>query len=371
MRIVLVVLLVLHGLIHLIGVSRAGPATSRIVAGLWVVACAALVGAGGMLLFRADSWWLVAAAGVVLSQALIISAWHDAKFGTVANVLVALGVVVAWGDTRFSRETDDLERALLARVPEAPAPVVTAEEVAALPAPVARWLSRAGVVGKPRVRVVRLRQRGGIRLSPEQSFMDVDARQIFTVDEPGFVWRVRLRMYAVVPVLGRDTYQGGRGRMRIEAAGLWPIVDATGDTVDQGALLRYLGEMVWFPSAALSPYIRWEAVDADTARATMTYGGVSASGELRFADDGRVLEVRARRYMDGEGGAKLVDWVVPVREWRVMHGVRIPVAGDVIWRLPEGDFSTFRWEIADIEYDPGRQPELALPSSPPSPPPPR
>ena len=50
-------------------------------------------------------------------------------------------------------------------------------------------------------------------------------------------------------------------------------VDAKGKEIDQGALLRYLGEIVWVPSAALSDYITWEEMDSTTARATMSYEG--------------------------------------------------------------------------------------------------
>ena len=55
---------------------------------------------------------------------------------------------------------------------------------------------------------------------------------------------------------------------------LWLVnVDAKGKEIDQGALLRYLGEIVWVPSAALSDYITWEEMDSTTARATMSYEG--------------------------------------------------------------------------------------------------
>jgi hypothetical protein len=38
-------------------------------------------------------------------------------------------------------------------------------------------------------------------------------------------------------------------------------------------------------------------------------------------------------------------------EWRTIRGVQIPTRGDVRWRLPAGEFSYYRWQIVDVEYD--------------------
>jgi hypothetical protein len=255
MRFLLAALLTVHGTLHAIGFVQAfGPAQAanpraKLIGALWLLAGLAFVAAGVLELVRARSWWWLAAAGVALSQPLIMGAWSQAMMGTLVNALLAVPILVAWGDARFQAASDAAVYALFARVPVEPGAVVTREELAALPPPVRRWLESSGVVGKPRVRAVRLRQRGGIRTAPDQAFMPADAQQYFAVDRPGFVWRVRVRMWRVLPVVGRDTYLEGRGRMRIEAASLVPIVDGTGDKLDQGTLLRYLGETIWFPSA--------------------------------------------------------------------------------------------------------------------------
>jgi hypothetical protein len=53
-------------------------------------------------------------------------------------------------------------------------------------------------------------------------------------------------------------------------------------------MLRFLGEIVWFPSAALSPILTWEAIDGTSARATMRHGGLVESAVFAFSDEGRV-----------------------------------------------------------------------------------
>lgn len=366
MKLVLVAVLVIHGLIHLLGFVKGfglaevsqlrgetlvqlGPSWQRPLAAAWLLGGALVVTAAVMLALGAGGWWRVGLAALVLSQALVIYAWPDAKAGTLANVVLAVAVLLGWADARFERVTDGAVRRLYASLP-ATAPTVTAAEVTTLPPPVARWLDRAGVVGRARARAVRLRQEGGLRTGADQPFLDATAEQYFAVDEPGFVWSVRLRMKGL-PIAGRDAYLGGHGHMLIAAGALWPIVDATGDKIDQGSLLRFLGEIIWFPSAAVAPYLRWEAIDERTAKVTMTHASVTASARFTFDEQGRVTAFAARRYLGGGAAAVLEDWQATCTEWARFDGVEVPVRGVVSWKLAKGDFDYYRWQITAVEYD--------------------
>jgi hypothetical protein len=137
----------------------------------------------------------------------------------------------------------------------------------------------------------------------------------------------------------------------IKAAGLLSVVDVTGPAIDQGTLLRFLGEIIWFPSAALAPYLRWEGIDDRSARATMTYGGVSASGVFTFDEQGRALKMTASRYKGDGATATLERWEVPATDWRTLGGITIPVAGAAVWKLSGGDLEYYRWEITAVDYN--------------------
>lgn len=367
MRTLLTLLLVVHGSIHLLGFLKAWhlaalprlsgrtliplvEPVARAVGVLWLVAGAILVLAAALRLAALPGWWMAAAAGVVLSQLLLILQWHAAWPGTLVNVLLLGAAIVGGASSCFQAQVDSEVRSLLASAPRDLGPVQAAD-LAPLPPPVRRWLSGAGVVGKPRVHTVRLKQRGLMRTSPTQGFMPAQAEQYFNVDEPGFVWRVRVTMLGFIPVSGRDRYAQGKGHMLIKAAALLPVVDATGDKIDQGSLLRFLGELVWFPSAALSSYIKWEPVSAASARATMSYGGVSASAVFSFDEQGRFASLTAERYLGGGADAALHRWFIPATAWKVFNGVEVPVQGDVIWKLDDGDYDYYRWEITELEYN--------------------
>lgn len=374
MAIALGLLLAIHGLIHLLGFVHAFKLAeipqftgatlvalpevwTRAIGLTWMLTCAVLVTAGALLLLRAGSWWLFAAAGLSLSQLLVIYAWPDAKAGTLANLVLVIPVIVAWADAGFQRATDAQVHALFSRSSQANTPAVTREAIAPLPAPVRRWLEGSGIVGRRVPRTVRLRQRGLMRLSAEQAEIPATAEQYFRVDEPEFIWRVRVRVMKFLPVAGRDSYVDGRGRMSIALASLIPVVEVADEKIDQGALLRFLGETVWFPAAALSPYIHWEPLDERSARATMTHNGVSGAAVFSFDEHGRFIRLTADRYFGGGADAKLERWEIEAQEWRTMAGCRqVPVRGEVRWKLAKGDFTFYRWELTELEYD------LAVPS---------
>ena len=355
MRFVIAAMLVSHGLIHLLGflkpwklaeVPQLRETTGRFVGTLWLLAALLLVTAAVLRVLERETWWIPGALGVVLSQGLIFFQWTDAKAGTIANVLLALPLVIAFSIDRF-HETNEVQlKALLASAPQVAPSIVTMDELTRLPPPVKRWLESSGAVGRPRARTVEVIQRGEMRTSPAGAFMHAEARQAFTVDQPAFVWTVDVTMFGV-PVVGRDSFLDGKARMLIKAGGLITVADGTGEKFDQGTLLRFLGEIVWFPSAALAPYIHWEGIDERQARATITWKGTTASAVFEIDERGRVTGLFAQRYFDGS--KTLEAWAIPMTEWKTIRGIEMPTKGTAVWRLAAGDFEYYRWEIADVE----------------------
>lgn len=366
MRTALTLLLLVHGAIHALGFLRwalrspvrglegqllrdLGPTGERIYGVFWLVALVLFLVAAVARVNESTVWWRPAIVALVLSQTLVVLAWRDARAGTIANVVLFLPILVSAAQTRFSTRVDTEARALLTAAREAPPTPIRAEELASLPAPVGRWLTRSGVVGGSRAETVRLRQEGALRTSPGGAWMPAHALQYFSVDEPAFVWRVETAIAGIVPISGRDRLAGGRGAMQILAGALVPIVDVDDDKIALGAMLRYLGEIIWFPSAALSRPIAWEPIDDRHARGVLRAAGSEVRAVFVFDEAGRVLRLEAERYMGGGDDAKVRPWMARCTEWKRVRGVEVPVEGDVAWNLPEGEFSYYRWRITDVE----------------------
>jgi hypothetical protein len=53
-------------------------------------------------LLKKDWWWIIAVPALVLSQILIIMSWQDAKFGTIANVVILASIILSSGIWSFN-----------------------------------------------------------------------------------------------------------------------------------------------------------------------------------------------------------------------------------------------------------------------------
>jgi len=248
---------------------------------------------------------------------------------------------------RFARRTNATVRGLLARAREAPSSPLVAAELAGLPPIVRTWLQRSGAVGRPRPRVVHLRQRGEMQTARGGRWLPFAAEQWFTPTAPGFVWVVEVQAGPGVHLAGRDTYVDGRGAMRIELLSRMPVVDARGPEIDQGALVRYLAEMIWFPGHATGPALRWEAIDGRSARATLRDGQTTVSGVFTFTEAGDLLRFEARRYRE----KTLEDWLVEVLPggYGELGGLRVPLRTTVSWKLAAGTWTWLRLEVVGLD----------------------
>ena len=146
-------------------------------------------------------------------------------------------------------------------------------------------------------------------------------------------------------------YREGKGNMLIKLLSLFTIADAKGKEMDQGTLLRYLNEMMWFPTAYLNDNIQWEAVDSNSAKVTMSDHENTVSAVLHFNKKGEIKNFVAERYREVKGQFFMDTWSTPNHEYKEINGIWIPAKGEGVWNLESGDFSYIQLEIIDIEYN--------------------
>lgn len=355
------IILLVHGLVHFMGFAKAfnyGNITqltkdvSKPAGTVWLIAAVLFIIATGLFLFKKD-WWWVGFPAILLSQALIIIYWKDARFGTIANVLALLVAIPAYADWKFSRSYHRETTVLLARTNNSSRVILEKGMLKDLPVPVQRWLERSGVVGKPMIKRLEIWQKGEMKQKPGTKWFPFQARQYNTIDPPAFAWKAQIHPSPLMFIDGRDKYEEGKGNMLIKPFALFTASDAKGSETDQGSMLRYLGEICWFPSAALSTYIRWEPIDWLSAKATMSYGGATASGIFHFNAEGDVAGFEAMRYyVHDKGKATLEKWVVTTipGAYKEFDGIRVPSEMEVTWKLRAGDFTWFKLQIENVKY---------------------
>jgi hypothetical protein len=230
--------------------------------------------------------------------------------------------------------------------------LVTADMLQNLPEPVQRYTAYTGVLGKPLINTVQLKQTGRFRTAADKPWMPMSAVQHYTTNPPGFVWKARFKIAGLPLLSARDSYQTGHGHMFGKLAGLITVFNERGPEMDQGAMLRYLSEMIWFPIAFLGENITWQAVDSHSAQVTLTDSGRSVSGRLFFDDAGRPTDFTTmRHYLKSRGNLSLESWSTPMTEYGVRAGLNLPVRGQAVWKLASGNLSYWDGLITEVEYN--------------------
>lgn len=361
MRFVLALLITLHALVHLLGpakafgwadVSQLRAPVSVAAGALWLTAAVLLVVAAAGVVVGARWWWYPALPGVLLSQALIVSAWSDAKFGTFANVIIAIPLLVVALDSRASsfrsRFAHDRDM-LLARATRV-APLVTEADLAPLPPLMQSYLRRVGAVGRPHVRNVRVTFTAQMRSSATAPWMQSTASQYEFFDPPARLFYMNATR-AGVPFDVLHEYVDGAATFRVRVAGLYPMVDKQGPGITHDETVTLMNDvLVIAPAAAIDLPFTFETTGERTLRATFRNAGFTVAAALTFDAAGDLVGfISADRAHDRDGGP--ASWSTPISGYRVVDGIRIGARGDANWIEPAGEWTYGRFEIVSIGYN--------------------
>ena len=364
MKILFAVFLVVHGLIHLMGTAKAFgvaeiPQLTKQIAGplgvLWLLAAALFLGAAIFLFTWPQWWWVVGAGAVVVSQVAIATSWSDARYGTIANVIVLVGVALGFlsqGPWSFRAEYDreiaqGLGRAIAT-------PLLTEADLAELPAPVQRYVRLNGAVGQPRVQNFRARFHGQIRSGPDARWMSFTGEQYNFYDQPSRLFLMDASMLGV-PFQAFHRFVGPSATMRVKVASVVTMVDAKGPEMDEAETVTLFNDLcVFAPGALIGRGIQWQEIDPHTASASFTNAGHTIRAVLSFNDRGEltnfVADGRAAASADGKSFTKM-RWSTPLRDYREFGSHHLMARGEGIWHAPAGAYPYLRFDLDAIEYN--------------------
>ena len=365
-RLALALLLAIHGAIHLLGFAKGMALAdvealkqpiSRVGGALWLTAAVLFLAAAVLLYAAPGRWWIPALPALLLSQGLIIGAWSDARFGTVANVLVLVPLAVTllgmapWSlAAAYRREAAKRPFAPAA----APGDVVTEADLAPLPEPVRQYLRRAGVVGRPHVRGFEARFHGRIRNGLDGPWMDFVAAQRTVIAPPARLFLIDASR-AGIPFQALHAFIGPAATMRVRVAGLVDVVNARGPELNQSETVTFFNDLCLLaPGALVDVPVRWEVREGGAVRATYTQGSETISAVLTFDAQGDLAGfVSDDRYMSADGKTHVNHpWSTPVRNFRDYAGGRLPRNGEAIWKLPDGHFTYGEFVLESLATDP-------------------
>ncbi|MFN8673102.1 MAG: DUF6544 family protein [Candidatus Sericytochromatia bacterium] len=361
MRIELIIISLIHGLIHSLGfvkgfefkeIKELSSPISKEMGILWLISSLLFLLYTSAIFFNHKYSWFIGFIAVLLSQFLIILFWKDAKFGTLPNFIILIASIISYGNYSFEKMVQLETNIILDKNKLPKEKLVSENDLNKLPYAVKKWLNSSGIIGKPYINIGKVFQKAEMKLKPEQTdWLKATAIQYSTIDNPSFIWSVSVKMNNFINFKGRDKFEDGKGNMLIKLNSIINIVNEKGTKLDEGTIQRYLGEMVWFPSLALSPYITWKEINKNTAIAIMEYKGTKCDGTFYFNNEGDFIKYTTLRYKGNKPEDKRYEWVLLVDEYKTFNGIKIPSKMKATWKLENTDWTWLKLDIIDIKYN--------------------
>lgn len=366
----LVTVLVGHGLLHLLGVikgfgwaevaqlrSPIGPGTSV----LWLLGAALVLVSAGLIVARGPTWWwAVAIIAAAVSQIAITTSWSDAKYGTAANLVLVLAAgygFASLGPTSFHAQFRNRADEALADASAVPGRLVTEQDLADLPDPLADYVRRSGAVGKPRVTCFSAHFHGRIRSGPDQAWMSFTGEQVNTYGRsPRRVFIMDATRWGL-PVTVLHLYSGATATMRAKVLSLFTVLNVDGPEMDRGETVTVFNDLVVLaPGAIVGAPVRWTALDGHHVRGTYTNGDQAVSAELTFDADGDLVDFvshdRLRASADGTAFEQQT-WSTPLSGHREANGRRLVTSGEGRWHSPQPDglFTYIEFHLDEVSFN--------------------
>ncbi|MEQ1585650.1 MAG: DUF6544 family protein [Cyclobacteriaceae bacterium] len=362
MRYLFVLLIAIHGLIHLMGfakafglaqISQLTKEISQPTGVVWLVATLLFIATSVLFLLTKDAWWSVALISVLLSQVLVILYWQDAKYGTIANVIILLIAVPVWAQWRFENQYKKEVVENLHYSNSLAEPILTHEAISQLPDPVQRYIVYSGAINKPVIKNFRIEFDGQIRSDEKSEWMPFTTDQHNFIDQPIRLFFMKATMKGL-PVFGYHSFKNGIAVMDIRLLSLFKVQYQAGKEMDIAETVTWFNDLCLFaPAGLIDKRILWTAIDSLTSKATFTNKNISISALLYFNNKGELINfVSDDRYrIASDEDRKVVRFSTPVKNYVEHNGRKYPAYGEAIWNLPEGDLIYGQFNTKEVEYN--------------------
>jgi hypothetical protein len=360
MRTILIVLLSVHGLIHLLGFFKAfnileirelTMPISKPFGVLWLLAAFLMIATVISLGFKSPYWWVFGIVALLVSQYIVMYFWADAKFATAVNVVLLIAIVMGFASWKFERKYISDVQAGLKRASELQPTILTERDITDLPKAVQNYLHYVGALNKPKVynfhAVFEAEMRG-----KNQDWFTLSAEQynFFDTFERLFFLDAKVKG---LPTRGYHRYKDNASGMTIKLLSLIPVVEVSGEKMFEAETVTLFNDMCFLaPATLIDKNIRWEPIDDASTRAFFTNGNVTISAVLHFNEKGQLVNfVSDDRYDINE--MQKYRFSTPLSKYKTINGYTMPTYGEAIWHYRDGPFVYGKFSLKTIRYNVG------------------
>ncbi|MFK7844142.1 MAG: DUF6544 family protein [Rhodothermales bacterium] len=360
----LFIFFLIHGFIHFMGFAKAfgfvelpqlNQPVTKGMGLVWLVAGLLVLLAAVLFVYAPRVWWMVGFAAVLFSQVAIISSWYDARFGTLVNVIMLIGVIygfAAQGPLSFNREyMDEVQKHLEMPVSHR---LVEEDDLQPLPVLLQRYLRKAGAVGQPFIHHFKATWQGRIRATKDDPWMTFTAEQHNFIDDPKRFFIMKAKKGGL-PVDVLHVFQDGSAAMRVRLLSLFTMVNASGPELTRAETVTLFNDLCLLaPSVLIDSAITWTLIDEQSIRGYYTVGSNTISAVLVFNENDELVDFisddRLVALPDGSGFAKQ-RWSTPVKNYKHFGQRYALTFGEGRWYPKEGEFAYIELELLDLQIN--------------------
>lgn len=361
MKIFFLIIVVLHGLIHLLGfvkgfgfkdVKELTLPISKPMGLLWLAASALFVIYGIMNFANSKYAWLVGFIAVAVSQFLVIMFWYDAKFGTIPNLIILVVSLLSLGSFLLKSDFANHVKFDFSANNTLSTDILSESDIAHLPPIVQKYLYYTKSVGQPKVKNFRAEFSGGMRGKPEDDYMKFHSVQYNFYEKPSRYFFMEASKMGL-PATGLHLYQNETATFEVKMLNWLKVVDAKGDKMNQAETVTLFNDMCFIaPATLIDRRIFWESIDDTTVKGIYKIGNISISAVLFFNDKGELKNfISNDRYETDGNYYNSYPWATPVEDYKMMNGYFLPGKAKLIYRKPEGDFTYGEMEYISVKYN--------------------
>ncbi|MDP3442555.1 MAG: hypothetical protein Q8T08_06790 [Ignavibacteria bacterium] len=361
MRIAFLIIVILHGLIHLFGfvkgfgfkeVEELTLPISKPLGIFWLTATVLFI-IYGILNFANNKYaWFFGLFAVVISQILIVIFWKDAKFGTIPNLIVLIVSLVSLGSFLIKSEFINRVNSDFTANNTLSTEILTESDIANLPEVVKKYLHYTKSVGQPKVKNFRAEFVGGIRGNPTDKYMSLQSVQYNFYQSPSRYFYMTASKMGL-PSTGLHLYQTKTATFEVKLLNWFKVVNAKGDKMNEAETVTLLNDMCFIaPATLIDSRISWEIIDDKTVKAQFNNGDISISALLFFNEKGELINFISNDRFETDG-KKYVNypWETPVQDYRMINGYLLPGKAKLIYQRPDGDFTYGELEYKSVKYN--------------------
>ena len=357
MRVLFVIILFLHLVIHFIGFANAMEwleivPSSQIISkpqgSLWLLVSILLVATIILFILEKPGWNLLAIPVILISQVLIIFNWEEAKYGSIINLIILLVIIFSVAGWKFENTyKKDKVKAILSNF-YSPG-ITSAKDIAHLPESVQRYIKYTGFIGKPKIENVQIKSSGLMR-ERDQKWFRFKSEQLNTIQKPARYFFIKA-IFKGIPTRGYHKYEGKAARMLIKPLSLFNIIDIRSDELLISEMVTYLNDICLFaPGALISEKFSWENMDALGAKVSYSHSGKTVSAILEFNENAQLINFFSNDRYSVDRMKKFL-FSAPVGGYKSYSGYHLPGYGEAIWHYPKEDFVYGKFELKQVKYN--------------------